>query len=52
MRAIQISEFGGPEVLVLRGVEEPTPEGEEIMIDIEAVGVNWGDTKLTLDPRS
>lgn len=49
MRAIQISEFGGPEVLVLREVEEPTPEGEEIMIDVEAAGVNWGDTHQAED---
>ncbi len=49
MRAIQISEFGGPEVLVLREVEEPTPEREEITIDVEAAGVNWGDTHQAED---
>jgi NADPH2:quinone reductase len=44
MRAIQISEFGGPEVLVLREVPDPeAPEGM-VLLDVTAVGINWADT--------
>lgn len=44
MRAIQVSQFGGPEVLEL--VELPDPEaapGLEVM-EVEAAGVNYADT--------
>ncbi len=44
MRAIQITEFGGPEVLQLREVAEPeAPEGS-LRLDVTAAGVNWADT--------
>lgn len=44
MRAIQITEFGGPEVLRLRDVPDPRPgEGEEL-VDVLAAGVNYADT--------
>jgi NADPH:quinone reductase len=44
MRAIQITEFGGPEVLVLRELDDPAvPEGFEL-IDVSAAGVNYADT--------
>jgi NADPH:quinone reductase len=44
MRAIQITEFGGPEVLAPREIDEPSaPEGF-IVVDVLAAGVNWADT--------
>jgi NADPH2:quinone reductase len=44
MRAIQITEFGGPEVLVLRDVDEPqAPEGT-VVLDVDAAGINYADT--------
>lgn len=44
MRAIQIDEFGGPEVLQLRDVAEPdVPEGCTA-IDVAAAGINYADT--------
>ncbi|HEV7917983.1 MAG TPA: zinc-binding dehydrogenase [Solirubrobacterales bacterium] len=44
MRAIQVTEFGGPEVLELREIDDPVvPEGA-IAIDVEAAGVNYADT--------
>ena len=44
MRAIQITEFGGPEVLVMREIDEPeVPEGFELA-DVSAVGINYADT--------
>lgn len=45
MRAIQITEFGGPDVLVLREVDEPVAEHEGLVVlDVSAAGVNYADT--------
>src|SRR3954454_10045259 len=44
MRAIQITEFGGPEVLVLRELDEPEPPDGFVVLDVLAAGVNWADT--------
>lgn len=44
MRAIQVTEFGGPEVLLATELPDPAvPEGA-IAIDVEAAGVNYADT--------
>lgn len=44
MRAIQITEFGGPEVL--ESVELPTPEPgpQDVLIEVSRAGVNFADT--------
>ncbi|MDQ1689787.1 MAG: NADPH:quinone reductase [Frankiaceae bacterium] len=49
MRAIQITEFGGPEVLQL--VELPDPDVPEgfVGIEVSAAGVNYADTHQTED---
>lgn len=49
MRAIQITEFGGPEVL--RPVELPDPVAKpgQLLIDVAAVGVNYADTHSVED---
>jgi NADPH2:quinone reductase len=44
MRAIQITEFGGPEVLRLRDVAEPEAPDGAVVLDVAAAGVNWADT--------
>ena len=44
MQAIQITEFGGPEVLVLRELDDPEPADGFIVLDVAAAGVNWADT--------
>ena len=44
MRAIQITEFGGPEVLVLRDLDDPEPPDGFVLLDVLAAGVNWADT--------
>jgi NADPH2:quinone reductase len=44
MRAIQITEFGGPEVLVLRELDEPDPPDGFVVLDVLAAGINWADT--------
>jgi NADPH:quinone reductase len=44
MRAIEIQEFGGPEVLELRELDDPQPGDGAVVIDVTAAGVNWADT--------
>ncbi|RSZ63516.1 quinone oxidoreductase [Corynebacterium hylobatis] len=44
MKAIQITETGGPEVLVLRNVEAPVPGEDEVLVDVMVAGVNYIDT--------
>jgi NADPH2:quinone reductase len=49
MRAIQITEFGGPETLAVRELPDPVPGAEEVVLDILAAGVNYADTHQTED---
>lgn len=49
MRAIQVSEFGGPEVLRLRELDDPRPGGDDVLIQVTAAGVNYADTHQTED---
>ncbi len=44
MRAIQILENGGPEVLQFNDVTDPVPAAGEALVRIEASGVNFIDT--------
>lgn len=44
MRAIQITEFGGPEVLQLTEVAEPEAAAGQLLIDVARAGVNYADT--------
>jgi NADPH2:quinone reductase len=44
MRAIQISEFGGPEVLQLVELPKPEPGPEEVLIRVTRAGLNFADT--------
>lgn len=44
MRAIQIQEYGGPEVLRPAELADPTPGAGELLIDVAASGVNYIDT--------
>lgn len=43
MRAIVIRSKGGPEVLELSDEPEPTPGADELLVAVEAVGVNYRD---------
>ena len=47
MRAIQITEFGGPEVLNLIEMADPVAGENEILLEISAIGVNYADTHQT-----
>src|SRR3954470_6501141 len=44
MRAIQIEEFGGPEVLELVDLPVPEPGAGEVLIRVSRAGVNFADT--------
>src|SRR4051812_6459977 len=44
MRAIQITEFGGPEVLTVTEVPDPTPVEGFDLVEVSAAGVNYADT--------
>jgi len=44
MRGIQITEFGGPEVLRLCELPDPVATGDLVAIDVEFAGVNFADT--------
>jgi NADPH2:quinone reductase len=47
VRAIQISEFGGPEVLELVDLPDPQPADGFELVDVTAAGVNYADTHQT-----
>jgi NADPH2:quinone reductase len=44
MRAIQIEEFGGPEVMQVADLPVPEPGDGEVLIKVDSAGVNWADT--------
>jgi NADPH:quinone reductase len=43
MRAVQVERFGGPEVLEVAEVSSPEPQADEILLEVEASGVNRAD---------
>ena len=47
MRAIQITEFGGPEVMQQVELPDPIPGGGEVLLDVTAIGINYADTHQT-----
>ena len=44
MRAIQITEFGGPEVLRHAELPEPQPGPDQLLLDVSRAGINYADT--------
>ena len=44
MRATVITELGGPEVLVTKEIDEPGAGQGEVVVEIEAAGLNFIDT--------
>ena len=44
MRAVQITEFGGPEVLRLTDLPDPEPVPGSTVVAVSLVGVNYADT--------
>jgi NADPH2:quinone reductase len=47
MRAVQITEFGGPDVMRLTDLPAPEPADGSVLIDVHAAGVNYADTHQT-----
>lgn len=43
MRAIRVEQHGGPDVLQLQQVEKPSPRAGELLVKVEAAGVNFID---------
>jgi NADPH2:quinone reductase len=44
MKAIQVSEFGGPEVMQLVDLPDPVPGAHEELLQVTAIGINYADT--------
>ncbi len=44
MRAVQIEEFGGPEVLQVVDLPQPEPEDGQVLIEVSRAGMNFADT--------
>ena len=47
MKAVVVTRSGGPEVLEVRDMPEPQPGPGEVVVRVEAVGVNFADTMST-----
>lgn len=46
MKAIQVNQFGGPEVLEYTEVATPTPQAGEVQVRVHAAGINPVDTYI------
>jgi NADPH2:quinone reductase len=44
MRAVQVTKAGGPDVLEVVDVDDPSPGHGEVLVDVAAAGVNYIDT--------
>lgn len=49
MKAVQVSRFGGPEVLEPADVDVPQERPGHVLIDVRSAGVNFADTHATDD---
>ena len=47
MKAIQITKFGGPEVMQYVELPDPTLKAGEELITVTAIGINYADTHQT-----
>jgi NADPH2:quinone reductase len=47
VKAIQISEFGGPEVMQLVDLPDPEQSDGQVVVDVTRAGVNFADTHVT-----
>ena len=49
MKAIVFDRLGGPEVMELREVPDPVPGDGEVLVDVEAAGINFRDVYERLE---
>ncbi len=49
MRAIVVTEFGGPEVLIEAEVPKPVPASGQVLIEVDRAGINYADTHQAED---
>jgi len=47
MRAVQISEWGGPEVMQLVDLDVPEPSEDQVLVRVTRAGINYADTHQT-----
>ena len=47
MKAIQLTQFGGPDVMELVDLPDPVPSETDELIDVTCIGVNYADTHQT-----
>ena len=56
MRAVVLRSHGGPEVLTIEEVDDPTPGREDLLIDVEHTAINRADVLQRMgmypDPRN
>jgi NADPH:quinone reductase len=46
MKAVRVSEFGGPEMLKIQDVPDPKPDSGQVLVRVEAAGINPVDTYI------
>lgn len=46
MKAVRLTEFGGPEVLAVSEQPEPAPRPGWVVVELKAAGLNWHDCLL------
>ncbi|MBI4282150.1 MAG: quinone oxidoreductase [Chloroflexi bacterium] len=51
MKAIQITQVGGPEVLTYRDVPDPRPGPGQTLVEVKAIGVNYMDVGFRSGPN-
>ena len=47
MKAIYVTEFGGPEVMKYLDLPEPVSAGSQVLLEVSAIGINYADTHQT-----
>lgn len=47
MKAIQITAFGGPEVMKYVDLPDPVAGADEVLLDVTSIGINYADTHQT-----
>ena len=47
MKAIQITQFGGPDVMTYVDLPDPVATGSQVILDVTAIGINYADTHQT-----